>query len=207
MHRRRHRHVLTSTSLHRPAPPLPGATHGLLTHGPPLPPRTHGHPRPHTPTQAPTATSQEVKRAYYGLVRECHPDRSATEEAHELTSLLNEIYDVRIELRCAWCHGGAGDSGAGWGLGGRGGRRGDLGARPAAQGSQPGVARDTQLRCLLCWAAGSSPRRRCSGEVWDAALVPRSSQLRQVRQVAHTVASQVSRGSDCPSRNALCPPG
>lgn len=43
---------------------------------------------------SPTATAKDVKRAYYGLMREVHPDRNSDDLSHELCTLLNEIYET-----------------------------------------------------------------------------------------------------------------
>ncbi len=50
------------------------------------------------PSQDHAADVKDIKRAYYGMMRECHPDRSQDEDATEFCILLNEIYQVSSGL-------------------------------------------------------------------------------------------------------------
>ena len=42
---------------------------------------------------APDATPADIKRAYYGMAKECHPDL-AGDEGHNMCVLLNSAYDT-----------------------------------------------------------------------------------------------------------------
>ena len=46
--------------------------------------------------QAPDADGPTIKRAYYSIMRDCHPDQSGedNDEATEFCKMLNEIYEV-----------------------------------------------------------------------------------------------------------------
>ena len=46
--------------------------------------------------QAPDADGPTIKRAYYSIMKDCHPDQSGGEddEATEFCKMLNEIYEV-----------------------------------------------------------------------------------------------------------------
>ncbi|GLC42491.1 hypothetical protein PLESTB_001104000 [Pleodorina starrii] len=43
---------------------------------------------------SPLADAKEIKRAYYSMMRTCHPDRSADIEANDFCVLLNEVYET-----------------------------------------------------------------------------------------------------------------
>ena len=45
--------------------------------------------------KAPDADGTAIKRAYYSIMRDCHPDQSGgDDEATEFCKMLNEIYEV-----------------------------------------------------------------------------------------------------------------
>ena len=46
--------------------------------------------------QAPDAEGAAIKRAYYSIMRDCHPDNLGGDnnEATEFCKMLNEIYEV-----------------------------------------------------------------------------------------------------------------
>lgn len=46
---------------------------------------------------SPRADAKEIKRAYYGLMRSCHPDRSGDDGSTEFCALLNEVYDTLVD--------------------------------------------------------------------------------------------------------------
>ncbi len=52
-------------------------------------------PLPPLRSQEPTAELREIKAAYYGMMRECHPDRSQDDSSTEFCVLLNDIYEAR----------------------------------------------------------------------------------------------------------------
>jgi DnaJ-class molecular chaperone len=55
----------------------------------------------HYPTelQSPDAEERDIKRAYYSIMRDCHPDQSGdNEEANEFCKMLNEIYEVFVDV-------------------------------------------------------------------------------------------------------------
>ncbi len=69
-----------------------------------------GQPARGRRTQEPRATPQEIRQAYKQLMREFHPDRVASaqpeqqQQATELASLLNQIYEVRsasVRMPCS----------------------------------------------------------------------------------------------------------
>ncbi|GIL55919.1 hypothetical protein Vafri_11382 [Volvox africanus] len=43
---------------------------------------------------SPLADAREIKRAYYSMMRTCHPDRSGDNEANDFCALLNEVYET-----------------------------------------------------------------------------------------------------------------
>jgi len=45
--------------------------------------------------QSPRSIRSEIKRAYYNIMKDCHPDLSGDEESTEFCTLLNEIYEVK----------------------------------------------------------------------------------------------------------------
>lgn len=45
------------------------------------------------------ADDGQIKKAYYAIMRECHPDLSQDEESLEFSTVINEIYEV---LRVGW---------------------------------------------------------------------------------------------------------
>lgn len=45
--------------------------------------------------QSPRSSRSEIKRAYYNIMKDCHPDLSGDEESTEFCTLLNEIYEVK----------------------------------------------------------------------------------------------------------------
>jgi DnaJ-domain-containing protein 1 len=59
---------------------------------------TDASPHPKRHTQVPSADAATIKRAYYGCVKECHPDLSMDEDSTEFCKLVNEIYEVRWGL-------------------------------------------------------------------------------------------------------------
>ena len=40
------------------------------------------------------ANDGQIKKAYYAIMRECHPDLSHDEESVEFSTVINEIYEV-----------------------------------------------------------------------------------------------------------------
>ena len=40
------------------------------------------------------ADEGQIKKAYYAIMRECHPDLSQDEESLEFSTVINEIYEV-----------------------------------------------------------------------------------------------------------------
>ncbi|KIY92276.1 hypothetical protein MNEG_15686 [Monoraphidium neglectum] len=45
---------------------------------------------------SPRATTKQIKDAYRGLMKECHPDMSGDEESAEFATLLNEVRGVNL---------------------------------------------------------------------------------------------------------------
>ena len=62
-----------------------------------------------TVLQVPDAEGRDIKRAYYSIMRDCHPDQSGdNEEANEFCKMLNDIYEARSRTSsslCVVCHG------------------------------------------------------------------------------------------------------
>ncbi|PNH06958.1 Ferredoxin-1 [Tetrabaena socialis] len=46
---------------------------------------------------SPVADGREIKRAYYSMMRTCHPDRSGDNESTNFCALLNEIYETLMD--------------------------------------------------------------------------------------------------------------
>ncbi|GFR44944.1 hypothetical protein Agub_g6034 [Astrephomene gubernaculifera] len=46
---------------------------------------------------SPLADAKEIKRAYYNMMRTCHPDRSDDIEATEFCALLNDVYETLMD--------------------------------------------------------------------------------------------------------------
>lgn len=44
------------------------------------------------------ANDGQIKKAYYAMMRECHPDLSQDEESLEFSTVINEIYEVFVLL-------------------------------------------------------------------------------------------------------------
>lgn len=44
--------------------------------------------------QSYNADESQLKKAYYAIMRECHPDLSQDEESSEYSTVINEIYEV-----------------------------------------------------------------------------------------------------------------
>ncbi len=44
--------------------------------------------------QSYSANEAQIKKAYYAIMRECHPDLSQDEESLEFSTVINEIYEV-----------------------------------------------------------------------------------------------------------------
>ena len=44
--------------------------------------------------QPSNADEGQLKKAYYAIMRECHPDLSQDEESEEFSTIINEIYEV-----------------------------------------------------------------------------------------------------------------
>ena len=44
--------------------------------------------------QSYNANEAQIKKAYYAIMRECHPDLSQDEESLEFSTVINEIYEV-----------------------------------------------------------------------------------------------------------------
>lgn len=44
--------------------------------------------------QSYNADESQLKKAYYAIMRECHPDLSRDEESSEYSTVINEIYEV-----------------------------------------------------------------------------------------------------------------
>ena len=40
------------------------------------------------------ADDSQIKKAYYAIMRQCHPDLSHDEESVEFSTVINEIYEV-----------------------------------------------------------------------------------------------------------------
>lgn len=40
------------------------------------------------------ADEGQIKKAYYAIMRECHPDLSQDDESLEFSTVINEIYEV-----------------------------------------------------------------------------------------------------------------
>lgn len=40
------------------------------------------------------ADDSQIKKAYYAIMRECHPDLSQDDESLEFSTVINEIYEV-----------------------------------------------------------------------------------------------------------------
>ncbi|KXZ46387.1 hypothetical protein GPECTOR_44g62 [Gonium pectorale] len=43
---------------------------------------------------SPLADAKEIKRAYYSMMRTCHPDRSGDSESNDFCALLNDVYET-----------------------------------------------------------------------------------------------------------------
>ena len=50
------------------------------------------------PLQPSNADEGQLKKAYYAIMRECHPDLSQDEESEEFSTIINEIYEVRSKM-------------------------------------------------------------------------------------------------------------
>ena len=48
--------------------------------------------------QSYNADESQLKKAYYAIMRECHPDLSQDEESSEYSTVINEIYEVLTVL-------------------------------------------------------------------------------------------------------------
>jgi len=45
----------------------------------------------------PDATPEEIKKAYYGCMKECHPDLSGNDpDVTNFCMFINEVYSVRV---------------------------------------------------------------------------------------------------------------
>ena len=47
------------------------------------------------------ADDSQIKKAYYAIMRECHPDLSQDDESLEFSTIINEIYEVLFVGRLA----------------------------------------------------------------------------------------------------------
>ena len=45
------------------------------------------------------ADDAQIKKAYYAMMRECHPDLSQTDESQEFSTIINEIYEVQAHTQ------------------------------------------------------------------------------------------------------------